>query len=350
MNRRDFLRPQQLLGSAARVLGLTDKILDLNLESDKPLARYSRAAMATSFEVLLPMGTPQGAVAAAEALDLVDRLEDQLTVYRDTSEMSRINRLASHAPQYVEEHLFGLLSLANRLTQQTEGAFDVAVGAMIKAWGFYRRRGRVPSPEERAEVMEKSGMQHVVLDSEKRAIHFRRPGLEINLGSIGKGYALDRVGQLLRQQLGITSALVHGGHSSVLAIGDQPGKGRGWPVGILHPQQRDRRLAIIHLCNRALGTSAATFQHLHHGGRKLGHILDPRTGWPAEGVLSASVTAPTAALADALATAFYVMGVERARAYCAGHPDIGAVILSKETNQPVILGHAQEEINPPWLR
>jgi thiamine biosynthesis lipoprotein len=350
MNRRDFLRPQQLLGSAAKVLGLGEKILDLNPESEKPLTRYFRRAMATSFEVLLPVGTLKGAAAASDALDLIDRLEDQLTVYRDTSEMSRINRHAATSPQSVEEKLFGLLRLAEQITQETNGAFDVAVGALIKAWGFYRRRSRVPEPEERAEVMEKSGMQHVVLDGERRTIHFRRPGLEINLGSIGKGYALDRVGQLLRRQWGITSALVHGGHSSVLAIGDQPGKGRGWPVGILHPQQRDRRLAIIHLCNRALGTSAATFQHLHHGGRKLGHILDPRTGWPAEGVLSASVTAPTAALADALATTFYVMGVEKARAYCAGHPDIGAVILTEETNQPVILGQAQEEINPPWLR
>ena len=348
MNRRDFLRPRQLLGSAARVLGLPEKILEPSPDTDTPLTWYSRRAMATSFEVIFPVGTPRDAAAASDALDLVDRLEDQLTVYRDTSEMSRINRHAATSPQSVEEKLFGLLSLAEQITRETEGAFDVAVGALIKAWGFYRRRGRVPSPEERAEVMEECGMQHVLLDADKQTIHFRRPGLEINLGSIGKGYALDRVGQLLRRQWGITSALVHGGHSSVLGIGDQPGKS-GWPVGILHPQQRDRRLAIIHLCNRALGTSAATFQHLHHGGGKLGHILDPQTGWPAEGVLSASVSAPTAALADALATAFYVMGVEKARAYCAGHPDIGAVILSKETNQPVILGHAQEEINPPWL-
>jgi thiamine biosynthesis lipoprotein len=306
--------------------------------------------MATSFEVLFPVGTPRDAAAAPDALDLVDRLEDQLTVYRDTSEMSRINRHADKSPQSVEERLFGLLSVAEQITRETEGAFDVAVGALIKAWGFYRRRGRIPAPEERAEVMEKSGMRFVALDPERRTIHFRRPGVEINLGSIGKGYALDRVGQLLRQQWGTTSALLHGGHSSVLAMGDQPGKQRGWPVGVLHPQQRDRRVAIIHLRNRALGTSAATFQHLQYQGRKLGHILDPRTGWPAEGVLSASVTAPTAALADGLATAFYVMGAEQAQDYCSGHPDIGAVILTKDSHQPVILGHALEEINPPWLR
>ncbi len=349
MNRRDFLRPQQLLGSAARVLGLQEKILDLNPDAEKPLIRFSRRAMATSFEVLLPVDTPRGAGAASEALDLIDRLEDQMTVYRDTSEVSRINRHAASAPQPVEEQLFSLLNLADRLTRETEGAFDVAVGALIKAWGFYRRRGRVPAPEERAEVMERSGMAHVVLEPERQTILFRRPGLEINLGSIGKGYALDRAGQLLRSQGNITTALVHGGHSSVLAMGSQPGTRRGWPIGLLHPHQRDRRLAIVHLRNRALGTSAASFQHLEYNGRKLGHILDPRTGWPAEGVLSASVTAPTAALADALATAFFVLGVDKARAYCAGHPGIGAVILTEESTHPVILGHAQEEIDPSWL-
>jgi thiamine biosynthesis lipoprotein len=132
-------------------------------------------------------------------------------------------------------------------------------------------------------------------------------------------------------------------------MGNQPGQRHGWPVGILHPQQQERRLAIIHLRNRALGTSAATFQHLQYQGRKLGHILDPRSGWPAEGVLSASATAPTAALADALATAFYVMGLEQTRAYCAGHPHIGAVILTKASKQPVILGRAQEEVDSSCL-
>jgi thiamine biosynthesis lipoprotein len=349
MNRRDFLRPQQLLGSAVKAFGLGEKFLDQKPETDIPLTRYARRAMATTFEVLLPVGTIRGAAAASAALDLIDQLEDQLTVYRDTSEMSRINRQAAVSPQAVEEKLFDLLTMADRLTQETEGAFDIAVGAMIKAWGFYRRRGRVPAPEERSAVMDQSGMRHVHLDPARRTISFCRQGLEINLGSIGKGYALDRVGQLLRGQWGIKSALLHGGHSSVLAIGSQPATRRGWPVGILHPQRHGRRLAIVNLRNRALGTSAATFQHLRYEGRKLGHILDPRTGWPGEGVLSASVTAPTAAFADALATAFYVMGVEKAQAYCAGHPGIGAVILTEGGKQPIILGHAQEEIDSSCL-
>src|SRR5207245_854365 len=118
----------------------------------------------------------------------------------------------------------------------------------------------------------------------------------------------------------------------------------GWPVGIRHPWNPKRRLAVTWLRDRALGTSAATFQHLEHEGRKLGHILDPRTGWPAEGIASASVLAPTAAEADALATAFFILGIEKAKTYCENHPNIGAVLLpAEESATPVSFGLAPGE-------
>src|SRR5262249_42587733 len=160
------------------------------------------------------------------------------------------------------------------------------------------------------------GMRHVVLDPEQRKVRFLKPGLEINLGSIGKGYALDRAAERLRRQGDLPSALLHGGQSSVYAIGTEPGEARGWAVGLQHPWSPGQQVAVVRLNDRALGTSAATFQHLEHNGRKLGHILAPRTGWPAVGLASASVVATTAAQADALATAFFILGVEQARAYC----------------------------------
>src|SRR5207237_6170693 len=116
-----------------------------------------------------------------------------------------------------------------------------------------------------------------------------------------------------------------GGHSSVYALGSEPGSSRGWTVGVLDPENPDKRLAVLRLHDRGMGTSAATYQHLEYQGRKLPHLLDPRTAWPAEGMLMATVTAPTAARADALATAFFILGVEKARAFCASHPDIGAI-------------------------
>jgi thiamine biosynthesis lipoprotein len=348
MNRRDFLNPRQVARTAGKMIGVLDELRTLPVPAVAPsyaLVHYARRAMATTFEVLLPLGTAHGREAAEEALDEIDRLEAQLTVYREDSEVSSMNRRAALTPVPVEEKLFGLLCLAGQLTRETDGAFDISVGALIKAWGFYRRCGRVPSAEERAEVLARSGMVNVRLDQETQSVHYRRPGLEINLGSIGKGYALDRVGDLLRNRWEVVSALLHGGHSSVFAVGSTPGDLRGWPVAIRHPWDPERRVALIRLQDRALGTSAATFQHLEYNGRKLGHILDPRTAWPAEGLASASVLAPTAAQADALATAFFIMGVDRARTYCDAHPEIGAVLLPEGSRaRPLIIGITPNDI------
>jgi thiamine biosynthesis lipoprotein len=304
----------------------------------------TRQAMATTFELLLPVGVPHAVEVGEAVFDLLDALEAQLTVYRDSSEVSLLNERAAQEAVVVEEGLFGLLELAARITSQTEGAFDVTAGALIKAWGFFRPPRRVPSPDERAEVLERVGMQHVVLDSQERTVRYQRPGLEINLGSIGKGYALDRLAGWLSQEAHVEAFLLHGGCSSVYAKGMTADR-RGWPVGIRHPWARSRRLGQVWVRDRAVGTSAATFQHLLYQGRKLGHILDPRSAWPAEGMASVTVVAPTAAEADALATAFYILGEEKARAYCAEHPQIGAVLLPEKPGaRPIVLGLPPDDV------
>jgi thiamine biosynthesis lipoprotein len=312
------------------------------------LLSVSRRAMACQFEVLLPVTTPRALEAATAALDRVDRLENQLTVYRDTSEVSRLNRLAAQGPVPVEKRLFQLLSLAAELTNQTEGAFDITAGALIKCWGFFRGPRRVPPPDELDHARNRVGMHQVDLDSSQRTVAFRQRGLEINLGSIGKGYALDRVVELLCQRWRVPACLLHGGYSSVYALATPVHDARGWTVGICDPRDPAYRLAVIRLKNRALGTSAATFQHLEYQGRKLGHILDPRTGWPAEGMLSASVAAPTAAEADALATAFFILGVDKARVYCEAHPAIGALLVPQPQSgaplRPIVLGNLDADV------
>jgi len=345
MNRRNFLHPRRLARAAGQVLGVLDELQTLAPESDPPpeaaLLRFSRRAMATTFEVILPFGTPHALEAADDALDEIDRLEAQLTVYREESEVSRLNRRAALEAVPVEDRLFELLAVAARLSRETEEAFDVSVGALIKAWGFYQRTGRVPTEEERASVQACVGMRHVTLEPAQKTVRYLRPGLEINLGSIGKGYALDRAAERIRSEWGLGHALLHGGRSSILAMGSAPGTTDGWSIALRHPWDAERQLAVVRLRDRALGTSAATFQHVDYNGRKLGHILDPRTGWPAETLASASVLAPTAAEADALATAFFILGVDKAQAYCEAHPAIAAVLLPQgEDVIPVTIGFA----------
>jgi len=342
MNRRELLDPRLLAHTVGQVLAAFEEPLvgSEPQQIELLLARFGRRAMATNFEIAIPFETPNAHSAAADGLDLIDLLEAQLTVYRDDSEVSRINRYAANSPVPAEPHLFALLELAARIYGETEGAYDIAAGALIKAWGFHRRDGRVHSMEERVEVLNVCGMRHVELDQQHRTVHFSAPGVEINLGSIGKGYALDRVAEMLRSTHHIHNALLHGGTSSVLGLGTPLEQPRGWPVGLGHPHNLLRRLGVVWLRNQALGTSSATFQHLTHEGRRLGHILDPRTGWPAEQLASASAVAPTAAEADALATAFFVLGVERTRVYCKEHPGVGAVLLPLAGKaMPIVFGN-----------
>jgi thiamine biosynthesis lipoprotein len=158
-------------------------------------------------------------------------------------------------------------------------------------------------------------------------VAFGKPGISVNLNSIGKGYALDRMAELLGLQ-SVDDYLLHGGKSSVLARGNQPGRGEaGWTVGLRHPLRPAERLAEFSLRDQALSTSGSGTQFFIRRGRRYGHILDPRTGRPAEGLYSATVLAPTAAEADALSTAFYVMGPDRVDPYCAEHPEISALLV-----------------------
>jgi thiamine biosynthesis lipoprotein len=346
MNRRDFLHPRQFAQAAGQVLGA---LHDPPPEAPPPLhdvalLRLSHRAMATTFEIVLPFATPHAAELSEPAFGLLERLEAQMTVYRDSSDVVNLNRLAPYAAVIVEERLFELLQLAARVTSETEGAFDITAGALVKAWGFFRGPRRVPSDEARKSALERTGMRQVVLTPEQQTVRYLRPGLEINLGSIGKGYAVDRMAELLDE---MPTFLLHGGHSSVYARGTPDNDPRGWAIGLKHPWDEERRLGQVWLRDRALGTSASTFRHLEYNGKKLGHNLDPRSGWPAEGIASATVLAPTAAEADALATAFFVLGVEKTRAYCEAHPDIGAVLLPDEPGaDPVVIGLSPHEIAP----
>ncbi len=232
-----------------------------------------------------------------------------------------------------------MLQLAARLYDETAGAYDITSAPLWGAWGFARRAGRVPSDAELAEARSLVGGHLLELDPVGQTVRFRRPGVRISLGSIGKGYALDVCAERLLAA-GMSDFLLHAGQSSVLARGGPlaalaaeaaspqvPNQQTPWEIGLRDPRRVGRRLAVVRLRDRALGTSSAQFQSFRRGGRRYGHILDPRSGRPAEGVLSATVAAPTAALADALSTAFYVMGPEASLAYCRARPEIGLVMI-----------------------
>ncbi len=328
--RREFLTGQAAVDALTQFdIGGVEPLPPPAAATDRYLLRLARRAMACSFEVFLNAGQHRQSTAAAlAALDLVDRLETQLTVYCETSEVSQLNLAASFSAVEVEQSLFSLLELAVRLHRETGGAFDVTAGRLSSIWGFTNRAGRIPDEAELEAARRCVGSNYLELDAATRSIRFKRPGLEINLGGIGKGYALDRCAEQL-EGAGVESFLLHGGSSSVLARGSHAAETDlgGWLIGVRNPLRPDRRLGQFRLRDRALGTSGSGTQFFEHAGERYGHILDPRSGWPAKGVYTVSVLAPTAREADALATAFYVMGPSAASEYCASHPDVAMVML-----------------------
>ncbi|HEX3725018.1 MAG TPA: FAD:protein FMN transferase [Pirellulales bacterium] len=328
--RREFLQGKAA-GTALAHLAAEAAPLDCfpAADQDHYLVKLSRRAMACEFEIFLNAGQyPHATEVALATLDLVDRLEDQLSVYRPDSEISRLNRLAFDEPVPVEPRLFALLEQALAVHAETGGAYDITSSPLSAVWGFTRRAGSIPDAATLAAAQARVGSQFVELDPDQQTIRFRIPGIEINLGSIGKGYALDRCAELLETS-GIHDFLLHGGHSSVLARGADSAIAphQGWLVGVRDPLRIERRAGQLRLHERALATSGSGTQFFMHQGRRLSHILDPRTGWPAEGVLSVSVVAPSAAVADALSTAMFVMGPQQAESYCAAHPQIAAVMF-----------------------
>ena len=311
-----------------------------------PLTVYRRRAMAGDFEITVndPCRMAAGsadadpAAAALAGLDEIDRIEELLSVFRPTSPVSRINALAAEMDVGVSGELFSLLETCRRLAEETGGAFDITVSPLWKVWGFARRDGRLPTDDALREALSHVGMNHLRLFPERLAVGLDDGHSAVNFGGIGKGYALDRAAEVLERG-GLTDFLAHGGMSSVLARGRRVGEewenGKGyWSIGVVHPLRPEERLGTIRLSDAALATSGSARQFFLHRGERLSHIIDPRNGRPATGVLSATVIAENAAEADALSTAFFVMGPEKTEEFCENRPDLAVLfVLEKRTGE-----------------
>jgi FAD:protein FMN transferase len=298
--------------------------------------RISRFAMACRFEVVVAAEGEHGIVAAQECLDEVDRLESILSIFLPTSEASLVNREADMHPVPVGSELFELLRLCERLQQKTGGAFDITTGALSYCWGFQDRKPALPALEVLATARERVDFHQISLGHD-RTVSFHSPRLRLNFGGIGKGYALDWGASKICAR-GIRTALLSAGYSSVLALG-AGSDGAGWLVGLRHPVYKSQRLGTVRLRSCAMGTSSQEEQWFESNGQRYGHILDPRTGLPAKGVLSVNVIANSAACADALATAFFVGGPELAKQYCASHEGVVAVmLLAGDLSHPIVIG------------
>ena len=264
-------------------------------------------------------------IIVGEALDEIDRVDRLMSHYRRDSPLSRLNREAANGPVAVDPELFAFLAECLRWSRESEGAFDVTVGPLMKAWGFFRDEGRVPSGDELARAREVVGHRHVLLDREAGTVRFDRPGVELDLGGIGKGYAVDRVVELLRRR-GVASALVNLGGSSVYGLGAPPGR-ESWEIKVQDPADPTKVALTVALRDRALSVSGGYERFFEKDGVTYSHVMDPRTGRPVQGVLSVAVLADSATTGDALDNVLFVQGVGRAAAFLKTWPSTEALFF-----------------------
>ncbi|MFN9048246.1 MAG: FAD:protein FMN transferase [Planctomyces sp.] len=309
--------------------------------------RLTARLMGCDFTVVLNPG-PEQVEVAGEALERISAVEAWLSHYRDDSQLSRLNQTGWPGPASISAELRDFLEFCRHCWQLTDGAFDVAAGALSQLWRHCRKAGRIPDDAAVAAAKACSGHSLVNMNPVGNTVCFSAAGISLDPGAVGKGWGLDDAAAwLLNRAEPLQNFLLSGGHSSLLAAGSHNGTG-GWPVGLGNPLFTEKRIATILLMDQAMGTSGSNIQFFRHAGRRYGHILDPRTGWPAEGMLSATVLADSAALADALSTAFFVMGVEKAVECCRQIPDIAAILIpfpDRGTRlSPVVVGNLPHRI------
>jgi thiamine biosynthesis lipoprotein len=279
--------------------------------------RFSHLAMATTFEVMIQYEDRAYAQQAAQAaFDEVDRLEGILSRFLETSDVTQINHLPAGTPLHVALDTFECLRISAEMYDQTGGAFDVTVGLLMDCWRDEDKRPRTPSAEELQFALDHTGADLILLDEPSCAVAVAAGPVRVDLGGVGKGYAVDRMAEMLREW-SIDRALIHGGFSSVLAL-DPPGGMKGWPVTLSHPKDRSRTLARVDLTHVSVSGS---------GIEKGRHILDPRVGEPIEGKLAAWSIASDAARADALSTAFMVMTEDEVKDYCREHSGVRGLLI-----------------------
>lgn len=267
-------------------------------------------AMGTEYTMdLYGANSTKLAGAAEQASEEVKRIDQLLSNYIPDSELSKVNREAYEHPVTVSPELFSLLQQCMTDSRESQGSFDITVGPLMKVWGFYKGSGRLPHRAEIRTALNQIGYQNVELDDAHRSVRFKKAGMSLDPGGIGKGYAVDKMAFVLRKN-GVTSALISGGGSSIYGIGAPPDDSRGWYIRIRDPKNEKKTAAEIYLKDNSVSTSGNYEKFFFAEGKLYSHIMDPRTGYPAEGMLSVSVIAPRTLDSEIWAKPYYILGRE----------------------------------------
>ena len=295
----------------------TEQVLAIEKHGNIHYRKRARLLMGTLLEIqVFSSDSIKADLAITEAFNETARIENELlSSYVPTSEISRFNQMAGLQSVTPSPELYFLLNLSHSIHRDTNGMFDISVGPLINLWKQSERSGHLPSTEKREELMKRIGMNSVEI-LENKSVRFKKEGMQLNFGGIGKGYALDKAAEVLRRH-GINSALLNFG-GQYLAM-DPPPEQDGWQILIRDPQFPDQLMASVSIANEAIATSADDQRGYFIDGKRYSHIINPKTGKPVQGNLSATVISNTATTVDAWSTALFATHADVSMQWAESH-------------------------------
>lgn len=264
---------------------------------------------------------------STEAFEEIDRVEQLLSNYRETSELSRINRDAANEPVTVDPEMLSFLEQSMHWSMVSDGAFDITVGPLMKTWGFYRHQGVVPPAQTLERLRNVIGWRTLLVDPTTRSVRFSAHGVELDPGGIGKGFAVDAAVRILRAE-GVHAAFLSAGGSTLYGLGAPPGH-RGWRVVVPGPLPDRRTLSTTLLRDQSLSSADCSQKSFVANGHRYCHIMDPHTLLPVEGRIQVSIVHPSATASDALSNVIFVQSPRQSlQTLAASAPQAHALIVS----------------------
>lgn len=243
-----------------------------------------------------------------DAVAEISRIEKLLTTFSENSQTNLINRNAGISPVKVDKEVFDIIARSKRISDVTQGAFDITYGSVDKKlWNFDKTMTSLPDVETAKRSVHLINYRNVILDEKKCTVFLKEKGMRIGFGGIGKGYAAERA-KIILQQKGIESGIVNAA-GDLTAWGYQP-NGKEWTIGIADPNSAHHPFSYLNITNMAIATSGNYEKYITIKGKRYSHTIDPKTGLPVSGIKSVTIISPNAEIADAMATPVMIMGIK----------------------------------------
>jgi len=305
-------------------------VLSCSVSLGQQVFKKKQSLLGSPFEItVVASDSIQGNLYADMAIAEVKRIENLISDWIPTSQISKVNQNAGIAPVQVDKEVYDLVERAIAISKLTSGAFDISYASMDRIWKFDGSMKEMPTPEAIKKSVEKVGYQNIILNPQNTSIFLKNKGMKLGLGGIGQGYIADKIKALL-QIKGCKSGLVNVS-GDINTWGTQP-DGKSWTVGIVNPMNKNKVFATFPLEDSAVETSGSYEKYVTFNGKRYSHIIDPRTGYPASGIISVSVFAKQTELADALATGIFVLGIDVGLDLINQLKGIGCIIVDDKGN------------------